>query len=162
VRPGDYDALLERYRSAATPQEELRSLGALATFPDVDLALRTFELALTEVRSQNGFIVIGALLANPAAGQAIWGRMTESWDLMLERFPKNAHTRMIESISTLCADAAFADGVVRFLNDHPLASGPRRVMQSIERLGVNVAFAARERDHLGDTMRAAVAAVGTD
>ena len=26
MRPGDYDALLERYRAAATPQEEMRSL----------------------------------------------------------------------------------------------------------------------------------------
>jgi puromycin-sensitive aminopeptidase len=158
VRPGDYDALLARYRSAVTPQEELRSLQALALFPDVALAERTFDLALTEVRSQNGFIVITALLANPVAGQAIWKRMTESWDAMLERFPKNAHTRMIEAIPTLCADAEFAAGVVTFLHDHPLASGPRRVAQSIERLGVNVAFAARERDRLGAAFRAATTA----
>jgi puromycin-sensitive aminopeptidase len=158
VRPGDYEALLARYRSATTPQEELRSLGALAVFPDVELAQRTFDLALTEVRSQNGFIVIGALLANPIAGQSVWQRMTEEWDLMLERFPKNAHTRMVESISTLAADAEFAEGVVAFLRDHPLASGPRRVAQSIERLGVNVAFAARERARLGDAFRAATAA----
>ncbi len=64
LRPGDYDALLERYRSASTPQEEMRSLGALAGFPDVDLCLRTFDLAMTEVRSQNGFAVLGS-----AAGQ---------------------------------------------------------------------------------------------
>jgi hypothetical protein len=158
VRPGDYEALLARYRSATTPQEELRSLGALAVFPDIELAQRTFDLALTEVRSQNGFIVIGALLANPIAGPSVWQRMTEEWDLMLERFPKNAHTRMVESISTLCADAEFAEGVVAFLRDHPLASGPRRVAQSIERLGVNVAFAARERARLGDVFRAATAA----
>jgi hypothetical protein len=154
VRPDDYEALLARYRSAATPQEELRSLIALSTFPDVELSLRTFDLALSEVRSQNGFVVISSLLANRVSGQAIWQRMTESWDFMLERFPKNAHSRMIESISTLCADAAFAAGVIGFLNDHPLASGPRRVTQSIERLGVNVEFAARERDHLGESLRA--------
>ena len=158
-RPGDYDALLERYRKAATPQEELRSLIALTTFPDVDLTLRTFDMALSEVRSQNGFIVIGASLANPVAGQAIWERMTDSWDLMFERFPKNAPARMIESIPALCADADFASGVVRFLHEHPLASGPRRVAQSIERLGVNVAFAARERDGLGDSLRAAIPAL---
>jgi hypothetical protein len=48
---------------------------------------------------------------------------------------------------------------VQFLDDHPLASGPRRVAQSVERLGVNVAFAARERDHLAESFAAAVAAV---
>ena len=90
LRPGDYDALLERYRSASTPQEEMRSLGALAGFPDVDLCLRTFDLAMTEVRTQNGFAVIGSLLANPVGNQAVWTRLTESWDAMLDRFPKNA------------------------------------------------------------------------
>jgi puromycin-sensitive aminopeptidase len=160
VRPGDYDTLLARYRSAATPQEELRSLQALSLFPDVALAERSFELAMSEVRSQNGFIVIAALLANRVAGQVVWRRMTEAWDEMLARFPKNAPTRMVESISTLYADAEFAEEVVAFLADHPLASGPRRVQQSIERLGVNVAFATRERDGLGAAYRAAVAAAG--
>jgi hypothetical protein len=158
LRPGDYDALLERYRDASTPQEEMRSLNALSAFPDTDLAERTFELAMTEVRTQNGWIVITALLANPVAGQAIWRRISESWDLMLERFPKNAHPRIVEAIPALCGDAEFAQTVVQFLADHPLASGPRRVTQSVERLSVNVAFSARERDRLGDSCRAAVSA----
>ena len=141
--------------SAATPQEEMRSLGALASFPDVDLCLRTFELALTEVRTQNGFSVIGSLLVNPVGNRAVWQRVTESWDVILERFPKNAPPRILESIPALCADADFADAVIAFLEDHPLASGPRRVAQSAERLRVSVAFAARERPGLADTLQAA-------
>jgi puromycin-sensitive aminopeptidase len=155
VRPGDYDALLERYRSASTPQEEMRSLGALASFPDVDLCLRTFDLALTEVRTQNGFSVISALLANPVGNQAVWTRITESWDTILERFPKNAPPRILDSLPALCGDADFARGAIAFLEDHPLASGPRRIAQSAERLDVNVAFAARERPELADSLRAA-------
>ena len=108
LRPGDYDALLERYRTAATPQEEMRSLNALSAFPDIDLAERTFDLAMTEVRSQNGWLVISSLLANPVAGQAIWLRITEAWDAILERFPKNAHARIAEAIPSLCGDADFA------------------------------------------------------
>ena len=161
LRPGDYDALLERYRTATTPQEEMRSLNALSAFPSIDLAERTFDLAMTEVRSQNGWLVISSLLANPVAGQAIWLRITEAWDVILERFPKNAHARIAEAIPSLCGDADFARSVVQFLADHPLASGPRRVAQSVERLNVNVAFAERERDRLGDSFRAAVAAATT-
>ena len=160
VRPGDYDALLERYRSAPTPQEEMRSLGALATFPDVDLCMRTFDLAMTEVRSQNGFSVIASLLANPVGCQAVWIRMTETWDALLERFPKNAPPRMLDSLPALCADADFADDAIAFLRDHPLASGPRRVAQSVERLQVNVAFAARERPALAESLRAATSSPG--
>ena len=155
VRPGDYDALLARYRTATTPQEEMRSLGALAAFSDVDLCLRTFELAMTEVRSQNGFAVIGSLLANRIGNQAVWTRLTEQWDAVLERFPKNAPPRIIEALPALCADADFAERAIVFLYEHPLASGPRRVAQSIERLRVNVAFGARERPTLADSLRAA-------
>jgi puromycin-sensitive aminopeptidase len=158
LRPGDYDALLARYRKASTPQEELRSLNALATFPDVDLCLRTFDLAMTEVRSQNGFAVIGALLANRIGCQAVWTRMTESWERMLERFPKNAFPRMIDGLPALCADDAFAEQAVEFLAAHPLDSGPRRVAQSIERLHVHLAFAARERGRLGEALQAATGA----
>jgi puromycin-sensitive aminopeptidase len=160
LRPGDYDALLARYRAASTPQEEMRSLNALCTFPDTDLAERTFGLAMTEVRTQNGWMVITGLLANPVAGQAVWRRVADSWEAILERFPKNAHARIAEAVPALCGDADFAQSVVEFLADHPVASGPRRVAQSVERLGVNVAFAARERDRLADACRAAVAAVG--
>jgi puromycin-sensitive aminopeptidase len=154
LRPDDYEAVLARYRSATTPQEEMRSLGALSIFPDVELCLRTFDLAMTEVRSQNGFVVLGALLANPVGCQAVWTRITERWDEIIARFPKNAPVRIVESLPALCADAAFAESAVAFLVDHPLASGPRRVAQSIERLGVNVAFATRERAGLADTLLA--------
>jgi hypothetical protein len=158
VRPGDYDALLARYRAASTPQEEMRSLNALSVFPDLALAERTFDLAMTEVRSQNGWMVISGLVANPVAGQAIWRRVEAAWDPILERFPKNAHARIAEATPALCGDAAFAETVIRFLADHPLASGPRRVAQSVERLGVNVAFATRERAGLAESCRAAAAA----
>ncbi|HVA05245.1 MAG TPA: M1 family aminopeptidase [Acidimicrobiales bacterium] len=155
LRPGDYDALLERYRNAATPQEEMRSLGALSGFPDVDLCLRTFDLAMTEVRSQNGFVVLGALLANPVGNQAVWTRLTENWGAVLDRFPKNAPPRIVEAIPALCGDADFAEDAIAFLDAHPLSSGPRRVAQSVERLRVNLAFASRERAGLADSLRAA-------
>jgi hypothetical protein len=115
---------------------------------------------MTEVRTQNGWMVITGLLANPVAGQAVWRRVADSWDVILERFPKNAHARIAEAIPALCGDADFAQSVIQFLADHPVASGPRRVAQSVERLGVNVAFAARERDRLAEACRAAIAAVG--
>jgi puromycin-sensitive aminopeptidase len=155
LRPGDFDALLERYRTAATPQEEMRSLGALAGFPDVDLCLRTFDLAMTEVRSQNGFAVLGSLLTNTVGNQAVWTRLTESWEAVLERFPKNAPPRIIEAIPALCGDAEFAERAIAFLDAHPLSSGPRRVAQSVERLRINVAYGSREGAGLADSLRAA-------
>ena len=47
----EFEAMLARFRSPATPQEENRYLYALASFDDEALAVRAFDLALTEVRT---------------------------------------------------------------------------------------------------------------
>ena len=139
----DYDTMLERYRHPATPQQELRYLTALAGFPDTGLATRTFELARTEVRTQNAPYLVGALLANRAGGPAVWEALKAHWDELLERFPANSHSRMLDSVRLLCGDPALADDVERFLGSHPLRTGQRSVDQALERLRVNVAFGAR-------------------
>ena len=138
----------------STPQEEMRSLGALAGFPDVDLCLRTFDLAMTEVRSQNGFAVLGSLLANSVGNQAVWTRLTENWE-PCSIASRRTRPRASSSRSPPCAATPSSPRARRVLDDHPLSSGPRRVAQSIERLRVNVAFGSRERDGLAESLRAA-------
>ena len=148
-RVEDYEAVLARYREPATPQEELRSLHALAAFPDEALALRTFELARSdEVRTQNAPYLIAVLLGNRVGGPAVWARVTEHWAELLARFPLNSHSRMLEGARGLCADPALAAAVTRFLTEHPVQHAPRTVTQMLERLAVNVAFGQRERPRL--------------
>ncbi len=149
VRPGDYETILARYRAPSTPQEELRYLTALATFPDAERCVATFDLALGEVRTQNAPYLVTALLANRVGGPAVWERVKAEWSTLLERFPVNSHSRMLDGARTLCGDRAVADDVTRFLADHPLRSGQRSVVQMLERLAVNVAFGDRYRDGLG-------------
>ncbi|MGH9086783.1 MAG: hypothetical protein ACRDYZ_01500, partial [Acidimicrobiales bacterium] len=47
---------------------------------------------------------------------------------------------------------ALAEDVTRFLTDHPLQAGQRSVAQMLERLRINVAFAARQRHDAGGTL----------
>ncbi len=151
-RAGDYEAFYARYQSATTPQEEQRYLSALASFPDVALGTRTFELALREVRTQDAPYLTVGLLTNRVAGPAVFEQLAEHWDEALERFPFNSHSRMLQGIRTMCTDAAFARRITEFLGAHPLASGQRSVDQAIERLWINVEFCARERDDLEATL----------
>jgi puromycin-sensitive aminopeptidase len=160
LRPGDYEAVLDRYHHPANPQEELRYLTALAAFPDVELARRTFELARTEVRSQNAPYLVATLLGNRVGGPAVWQRVKEEWDALLDRFPVNSHSRMLDGARSLCGDPAVAEDVARFLEEHPLRSGQRSVTQTVERLRVNVAFGQRHRTELAATLAAATAADG--
>jgi puromycin-sensitive aminopeptidase len=154
-RPADYEAFYARYKEGATPQEELRYLSALATFPDAALATRTFELALGEVRTQNGPLLIAGLLTNPVGGPAVFEELAKRFEQALARFPDNTHARMLSGVRLLCSDLAVAERVRGFFAEHRLHSGQRTLEQTLERLSINVSFVERERPELGTTLHRA-------
>ncbi len=145
-RDGDYEAVLERYRHPADPQDERRHLMALGTFADVDLCLRSFHLAMSEVRRQDGPFLVRTLLANRVGGGAVWERVKAEWTRLLDLFPDVVHHSMVATVRALCRDPELADDVSRFLADHPLAVGQRSVVQTLEQLAVNVRFGERMRE----------------
>ena len=156
----DYERYLQRYRSPDTPQEEMRYLMALTAFSQPALAERTFELAATEVRSQNAPFVISMLLTHREHGAATWLRVAEHWERLVARTPVNILPRMLSGVRLLCRDAALAAEVRQFLAAHPLPSGQRTVDQAVERLGVNVRFAERLRATAGTALRAGLERLG--
>lgn len=145
-RDGDYEAMLERYRNPATPQEESRYLMALTAFLDVKRCLQTFELALTEARSSDGFLVVRGLLANRVGGPTVWEHVKAEWGTLLARLPDVNQAPMVATVRMLCADRALAEDVDRFLTTHPVAIAQRTVVQTLEHLAVNVRFAERLRE----------------
>ena len=137
----EFDSFLEHYRHPSTPQEEIRYLYALAAFSDDALAARAFDLARTEVRTQNAPFLIHLLLSNRDTGPATWARARQSWSELTARFPANILPRMLDGLKLLCRDEALARDVTEFVEAHPLPIGARTVEQTLERLQVNVAFA---------------------
>jgi puromycin-sensitive aminopeptidase len=144
--PEEFEAFLERYRKPATPQEEMRYLYALAGFTDPALATRSFELALTEVRSQNAPFLIHLLLANRDNGPATWARVRDHWAELVARIPANILPRMLGGVTSLCRDPHLADEITAFVRAHPLAVGQRTVDQTLERLADNVSFSTEFHD----------------
>jgi puromycin-sensitive aminopeptidase len=139
--PEEFEDFLERHRHPATPQEEMRYLYALAGFTDPSLVARAFEIARTEVRTQNAPFLINLLLAGRDAGPATWVRVRNHWDELVERIPANILPRMLGGVASLCRESRLADEVTTFVRAHPLAIGQRTVDQTLERLGINVSFA---------------------
>jgi puromycin-sensitive aminopeptidase len=146
VRDGDYDAVLDRYRHPANPQQERRYLMTLGAFADVALCTRSFELAMSEVRRQDGPHLVNALLANRVGAPAVWEQVKTNWVGIQDRFPDVTHARVVGNVLRLCHDPALAADVEAFLTAHPVAVGQRTVAQTLERLRVNVAFAERMRE----------------
>ncbi len=151
----EFDAFLGRYRTAANPQQENRYLYALTSFDDAELARRTFELALSEVRTQNAPFVLQLLLANRVTGPATWERVTAHWDELVARFPANILPRMLDGVRTLCGSPALAAQVTAFVEAHPLPSGGKTVEQILERLAVSVAFGQRHASTLAADLASA-------
>jgi puromycin-sensitive aminopeptidase len=144
----EFESYLARYRNPSTPQEENRYLYALASFDDPQLADRTFDLAMSEVRTQNAPFVIQSLVANRETGPAIWHRVTQEWDAMVAKFPSNIMPRLLDGVRGLCNPPSLAAEVTEFIEGHPLPAGGKSVEQILERLAVNVAFAQREGGRL--------------
>jgi len=158
---GEFDTFVDAYRRPDTPQGEQRFLMSLAGFREGDLAGRAFDLAMTEVRTQNAPYFIGALLANRWTGQGTWNRLVDHWDAIVDRLPADSISSMLGGIRSLCRDRALAESVASFLAAHPVAVGQRTVAQIVERLFVNVAFAERLREEAGATLGAGVERLGT-
>jgi puromycin-sensitive aminopeptidase len=141
--PSEYAVYLERYRKPTNPQEENRYLYGLAAFDQPELAQRTYDLATSEVRTQNAPFVLQLLVTNRLTGPTSWERITTDWDSLVERFPANILPRMLDGVRTLCRTPEQAQAVAAFVKSHPLAAGGKTVEQILERLDVNVAFGQR-------------------
>jgi len=143
----DYDMFWERIRGAATPQDEVRYLFRLPTFPAEDLLLHTLDATLDEIRSQNGAFVIAGAIANRIAGPTAWWWLVEHWDDAMKRMPDNSRGRMLEGIVRL-TDPGIMSAVADFLADHPIPNARKQVDQLLERQRINGAFRARNADVL--------------
>ena len=150
--PADYERILERFRNASTPQEELRSLAALSSVEDPALFTRTVELYLsTEVRTQNAPLVLAAALRSAAGGREAWEAVRRRWVEVNERYPSNTISRLLSGLASQ-ADTQLAADARGFLSEHPLPQGAKQVAQTLETMDVNARFATEVGPTLADAL----------
>ncbi|NNN09657.1 MAG: M1 family metallopeptidase [Acidimicrobiaceae bacterium] len=145
-RPGDYEIFLERYRSATTPQDELRYLYAISDFPDLKIARDIIKRCFEEFRVQDAPMILGLLTANSAVGTDVWRMLADRWDEALASFPPSLMVRLTVGIPTFIKDPTLADAVEVFHHTHTLGGDQRTVEQYLERMRVGLAFAAALRE----------------
>ena len=147
-----YERLLARYRDAATPQEQLRHLYALAEFDDEALILRTCELAMSDdVKTQNAPYLLRSCIANRRHGTAAWTFVRQHWDAANQSFPSNSIVRMVDSVRLLTDERVAAD-VQAFFAEHPIEQAAKTLDQILERQRVNTALRSRERERFGSSL----------
>ncbi|MEA3054858.1 MAG: puromycin-sensitive aminopeptidase, partial [Actinomycetota bacterium] len=148
----DHAAFLDRYRTSASPQEQLRYLYALGAFPGTDLAQETLGLTLTDtIRSQNAPFLVQLLLMNRDVHELAWEFVKGEWDAINARFPDNTIPRLLGGVTTLNTPELERD-VVAFLSSHPVPQAVKTVEQHLERLQVNVRLRERESARLAEAL----------
>ncbi len=142
-----YERLLARYRDAATPQDQLRHLYALAEFDSEALVLRTCELALSdEVKTQNAPFLLRTCIANRRHGAAAWQFVRRHWDEANAALPEQHDRAHDRRRCALLTDEAVAADVQAFFAEHPIEQAAKTLDQILERQRVNVALRAREAE----------------
>ncbi|GIU88737.1 MAG: aminopeptidase [Acidimicrobiia bacterium] len=141
---GRFERFLDRFRTAPTPQEQLRYLFALAQFPDESLVLRAVELALgDEVRAQNAPFLVQRALRHADHGRRAWETVVAHWPRVEAKVARTLLPRMFEGVTWLVDDASVAD-VPAFVAAHPVPEGERVIAQHLERQRVHRALVGRE------------------
>ena len=144
----DYERMVDLYRSADTPQSELRYLQALLLFEPRDLFERTLEMFATEVRTQNAPYLLGAAMTHLDWGPVAWEFIRDQWDELTSRFPQNSISRMVGGIRALHTRELAAE-VEAFFAEHEVPQGALTVAQHIEKMWVNVGLREREGALIG-------------
>jgi puromycin-sensitive aminopeptidase len=152
----EWEVLYSHYKSATTPQDEVRYLDALGGFSDKGLLQKSVDLVFSEeVRSQDAPYLLGGILAHRAGCAVAWAAIEERWDEILTRWPPKSAHRMLESLPALVAAGDdVAQQAFDWLDAHPLGKGERRVVQARERLKINLAFKQRVAGQLASVLAA--------
>ena len=140
----DYTAYVDRFKHAATPQEERRYQSLLAAFPGVDEMASTLEMTLNgEVRTQDAPYLVAQCMRNREQGVQAWRFVVDHWEQMLDAYPDNAIVRMLDGFKAL-SEPDIAAEIEAFFQSHQVRQGELTLQQHLERLRVNAALRERE------------------
>ena len=147
-----YDLFLKKYRNPSTPQEERRYQSALSAFPGEAEMKRTLAMTLDgTVRTQDAPYLLAVCMRNKYQGHLAWDFVKENWDKINEAFPSNSIVRMLSGVTSLSQDEQAAD-VLAFFENHDVPQGQLTLQQTLEKLGVNVAFRERESTSFSESL----------
>jgi puromycin-sensitive aminopeptidase len=150
-----YKEFSERYKNAATPQEERRYLFSLAAFQSPALLRRTLARTIDgEIRTQDAPFIVSAGLSNLYNRELAWEFVKENWDQMDRLFPKQGVRRMCGGIVSLATPELEQD-VREFFASRNVDLGGKTLEQYQEQLHIAVEFRKRVKASLAQHLKSA-------
>ncbi len=142
-----YEKLLNLYKSAQSQEQKIRFLGALSSFKDPKLLLKTLELSQSKhVRSQNMHIPIIRISANQYGKKILWPWLKKNWKKLRIKVGSGSPllNRIVSSISGV-ADASMQGQINQFFKQNPTPGTEMTLSQTLERIRIHSQFIKRLR-----------------
>ncbi len=152
-RPGDYEEMIRRFKSAQDPQTERRYQNGIAAFTDASLIMRAYADAFEVFRLQDAPIVIFQLMSNRVGGLEVWSAISNDWEATVERVPMSLHFALGIGLIFQVSDRDVVAEVAEFHRQHVLPAGQRLIDQALEWFAASSMLAERE----GPTLASALA-----
>lgn len=146
----EYDNLLSLYRKAKLQEERNRLFVGLASFRRPELLQRSLEMLFSDdVRSQDIYIYLRPLGANPFAAQITWRFAKERWNEFCRVYEKGR--LLAETIPAICSGLSTLEDeadVRSFFEVHPVPDATRTIKQVLESIRISAKLYSRERNSL--------------
>ncbi len=150
----DFERFLALRRAAVNPQDEARYLRSAAAVPEEETAARLLDMVLSgEIRRQDSFWVLAALLGHRTTGAGSWRRIRDRWDEVLAAMPPQNSRRLLDQ-AHLRSEPDVAPEIMAWLSDHPIRGSAKFTPQVLERLRIRVGLREREADRLAAALPA--------
>ncbi len=146
----DFNDFASMYRTSSNPQEQLRYLYSLSTFPSQELTKRLLSMILSgSIRSQNAPFALRFAMENRVGGGVTWDFIKEHWDRLLQMFASGSISRMLEGLPSLDTPEYVADAQA-FVDAHPVPQAEKQLQQILEKQRISTQLRLRESERLSD------------
>ena len=146
-----HQQLINLYRKAKTQEEKIRFLGALSNFKEEKLLIKTLAFTLSkEVRTQNLFVPISRMIANPNGKDLVWPWIKKNWKYLVKKFGVGNPllNRIMGSVAVM-SDMQKEKEVRLFFARHHVPGTEMKLAQSLERIRINANFLQNVRSEFG-------------
>jgi aminopeptidase N/puromycin-sensitive aminopeptidase len=127
-----YDKVLAVSRNSNDPGEKADALRALAHFRDPALVKRTLDYTVSgEVRNQDSWTVLVALLHDPETRDQTWEYMQNNWDKVRAQLTVSSGAEVVRATGFFCTVRP-RDEVTNFFATHKVDASERTLAKAVD------------------------------
>jgi aminopeptidase N len=127
-----YDKLLAVSRISGDPEEKVDALRTLGRFRDPALVKRTLDYIVSgEVRNQDSWTVLVALLRDPETRDQTWEYIQKNWEKVHAQLTVSSGADLVRSTGSFCT-LQQRDEVIDFFATHKVEAAERTLAKAVD------------------------------